>query len=334
MSWFESTLIFAIEFVRAYWIWLLVAWLTAGAAGFAITFLYVRYRLTTTGIAPAHEITSVEKLIPESKHLELDCARIHYVQSGTGPDVVLLHGIGASIYVWRFLFPILQMRHRVTAFDLPGFGQSCKEADRDYGLDAQTNAIIAALDSMGIQKAQLVGSSMGGAIALWMAKLHPERFEHVAVLGPATNSLVIPSRLKHLAPTAPWFRFGLQREVMKLLLGFVVSRREYVTDEVVEKYLEPFKDRGEGVRAFVAATSLLADPRLPGQLKTLTSKTLVIWGAKDNLVKRWSIRKLMRILPNATLIEHPTAGHHIMEDEPVWTAKHLELFFSDSSSNS
>jgi pimeloyl-ACP methyl ester carboxylesterase len=137
-----------------------------------------------------------------------------------------------------------------------------------------------------------------------------------------------------LAPTAPWFRFGLQREVMKLLLGFVVSRREYVTDEVVEKYLEPFKDRGEGVRAFVAATSLLADPRLPGQLKTLTSKTLVIWGAKDNLVKRWSIRKLMRILPNATLIEHPTAGHHIMEDEPVWTAKHLELFFSDSSSNS
>src|SRR5688572_13714554 len=65
--------------------------------------------------------TDPESLIPESNFVEVNGACLHYVQAGQGPDVVLLHGIGASIFIWRFLFPLLQTHYRVTAFDLLGF---------------------------------------------------------------------------------------------------------------------------------------------------------------------------------------------------------------------
>ncbi|MES2855644.1 MAG: alpha/beta hydrolase [Bdellovibrionota bacterium] len=331
MESFEPYLSNLIAFVLEYWVWILGVWVGAGALSFALTFWYIRFRLTTTGIATAQEISSLEKLIPDSRFIEVDGARIHYVQAGEGTDVVLLHGIGASVFIWRFLFPILQVRHRVTAFDFPGFGQSCKEPGRDYGLDAQATLIAKALESMGIEKPFLVGSSMGGAIALWMAKLWPDRFLKIAVLGPATDPTFIPPQLKIFAPTAPWFRFGLHRDLMKLLLGYVVSRREFITDDVVERYLEPFKDKGLGLRAFVASTAVLSDRRLPGSLRDLAADVLVIWGARDFMVKRWSIKKLMRTLPKAALVEHPTGGHHIMEDEPAWIAKQLEIFFASLS---
>jgi abhydrolase domain-containing protein 6 len=321
----------ALKFVLENWIWILAVWFLAGATGFAFAFWYIRHRLRTTGIASANEISSIAKLIPESRFIEVNGAKIHYVQAGEGTDVILLHGIGASVFIWRFLFPILQQRHRVTAFDLPGFGQSSKEPHRNYGLDSQAQSIRAAMDQLGIGEAKLVGSSMGGAISLWMAKLWPDRFSQVAVLGPATDSLMIPPQLQMLAPAAPYARFGLHRDLMKLLLGYVVSRREFITDDVVEQYLAPFKDRGEGLRAFVAATAALSDRRLPRELHDLKAEVLVVWGQRDFMVKRWSIRKLMRTLPHATLIEHPTGGHHIMEDEPAWIAKQLEVFFAQSS---
>lgn len=267
------------------------------------------------------------QLIPESKFVEIDGALLHYVQAGKGSDVVLLHGIGASIYTWRLLFPFLQTRHRVTAFDLPGFGLSCKEASRDYGLDAQSVLIKNAIEHLRLKKPALVGSSMGGAIALWMAKLYPDAFPKVLVLGPATDASLVPLPIHRFASFAPLFKRALNRHTMKLILRRVISKSDVITDEVVESYLSPFLDQGDSLRAFWSATSLLGDRRLPGRLQDVRSEVLVIYGELDFMVPRRSIDKLMRTLPNATLITHADAGHHIMEDDPQWVATLIERFF-------
>lgn len=271
----------------------------------------------------------LEALIPDSCFLQLDGIDIHYVQAGQGSDIVLIHGIGASVFVWRFLFPLLQTHHRVTALDLPGFGKSSKHAKRDYGLDAQTETVVRALEQLGIQKALVVGSSMGGTISLWLAKKYPDRFAKIAVLAPATDSSLIPAQVKHFATAAPLMRKALNRKTMKLILSQIIHRKEVITDDVIDSYLSPFRDGSDGIRAFWAAMSLLTDPRLPHDLHKVSSRVLVIHGERDLMVTRRSIGKLMALLPNASLLTHPDGAHHIMEDEPAWTARALILFLRE-----
>jgi pimeloyl-ACP methyl ester carboxylesterase len=283
---------------------------------------------TTSGIPPANPPETLEELIPDSRYVEVDGATLHYVQAGEGSDIVLLHGIGASVYIWRFLFPLLQLRHRVTAFDIAGFGKSSKDAKRNYGLDSQSELLANALTQIGINEANLVGSSMGGAIAFWMGKRWPERFKNIVGLGPATDSSLVPTLTQHFAITAPLLRYTVNKHSIKFVLNYVVSNRKLVTDTVVDRYLEPFIDKGQGLRAFFAATSVLSDRRLPTGLADSKARMLIIWGAKDYLVPRRSMTKLRAVLPSAAFIEHETGGHHIMEDEPVYTAEKIETFFA------
>lgn len=287
--------------------------------------------LAGADIPPVNPPETLAELIPDSLFVEVDRAKLHYVQAGEGADIVLLHGIGASVYIWRFLFPLLQARHRVTAFDIAGFGKSSKHARHNYGLDSQADLIAKALSQIGIEKAILVGSSMGGAIGLWMAKKYPERFEQVVALGPATDSTFIPTATQYFAITAPLFRYTVNKHTIKLVLNYVVSRRQLITDKVVDSYLEPFRDRGEGLRAFIRATSILSDRRLPSGLADVKADVLVIWGANDYMVPRFSMNKLMRILPRATFVEHESGGHHIMEDEPIYIARQIETFLAPKS---
>jgi pimeloyl-ACP methyl ester carboxylesterase len=131
----------------------------------------------------------------------------------------------------------------------------------------------------------------------------------------------------YLAGAAPLFRRALNRRLMKTLLGAVVARRELITPEVVDAYLNPFLDTGEATHTFIAATSVLSDSRLPGALAEVKSEVLIAYGERDRMVTRRSIERLAELLPRVQLLTHPEGGHHIMEDEPAWTARHLEEFF-------
>jgi pimeloyl-ACP methyl ester carboxylesterase len=280
-------------------------------------------------LQPGHlELDQIAELIPESKFIDIDGHRLHYVQSGQGPDVVLIHGIGASVFIWRFLFPLLQKHYRLTAFDLTGFGKSSKDRRFDYGLDSQAAMIIKALSAIGIERAHLVGSSMGGAVALWMARESFARFPKVAVLGPAADSALVSSKVKHLAATAPFLRHSLNRQTMRMFLRRVVVNKGLVTDDVVEKYLEPFLDNGDTLHAFIASTSLLSDSRLPSGLSDIKSEVLIVWGEHDLQVPRRSLDRVIKAIKHSHLAVHRNAGHHIMEDDPTWTANELEGFFN------
>src|SRR5262245_10719982 len=77
----------------------------------------------------------------QSRFCEINGRTIHYIQTGTGPHLVLIHGIAASLYIWRFMIPQLAKHYTVTALDLPGFGFSSKHPDHDYGLDQQVENV-------------------------------------------------------------------------------------------------------------------------------------------------------------------------------------------------
>jgi pimeloyl-ACP methyl ester carboxylesterase len=266
---------------------------------------------------------------PEFKNLKLPGSddSVHYLQAGAGPDLVLLHGLGASLIIWRSVLPILARRFRVTAFDLPGFGQSSKDRLGDYGLDAQAKRLLVAMDELQIHQAFLVGSSMGGAIALWLSKTHPERFKAVAALAPATDPNLVLPQLRLLRPTLPFMQYAMNRHLTSLILRRVLSRRELITPELAHAYFEPYRSDRNTVRTFWRALELLRDSRLPNELANISVPILILYGKKDRMVPWRSIQHLHDVLPNATFKTHATAGHHMMEDEPEWTAEEILQFF-------
>jgi pimeloyl-ACP methyl ester carboxylesterase len=275
----------------------------------------------------ASKIQSIHELIPDSRFIDVDGAKLHYVQAGEGPDVVLLHGLGASVFSWRFLFPLLQTKFRVTAIDVAGFGASTKSRKLDYGLDAQTERIAKLLEIIGIREALLVGSSMGGTIALWLARLYPERYMKILTLAPATDPKRVKPIYTQLGIVAPILNKALGKQVMRQLLLNAIGHEKLITERVVEKYLEPFGD-SETLRAFFAATRTLNDTRLPDSLRDVKAKTIVLWGARERVVRRKQMTELMGILPDAELFVNDVSGHHPMEDSPEWVAGHIERLYS------
>jgi pimeloyl-ACP methyl ester carboxylesterase len=113
---------------------------------------------------------------------EVDGLRLHYVASGRGPAVILVHGIGGFAESWRHNIGALAGRATVFAVDLPGFGGSAKPRTR-YCLGFFASALHGFVEALGLPRASLVGHSLGAAVAITYALTHPSRVERLALLG-------------------------------------------------------------------------------------------------------------------------------------------------------
>jgi len=128
--------------------------------------------------------------------------RQHYLEAGSGPPVVLLHGFPETSFAWRAQIPVLSERHRVIAPDLRGYGASEKPA---AGYDKRTMAkdLVALLDSLGIGKIALVGHDRGARVATRFAKDHPGRL----VVMDNVPTRTVARRVDAKVARAYWFFF-------------------------------------------------------------------------------------------------------------------------------
>jgi len=115
---------------------------------------------------------------------ELDGLRLHHVESGHGPAILLIHGLGGFAESWRHNIPALARHGRVLALDLPGFGRSAKPR-RPYTTAFLAQAVDAFLRALGVGSVRLVGHSLGGAVAARYAVEHPGQVERLALIAAA-----------------------------------------------------------------------------------------------------------------------------------------------------
>jgi pimeloyl-ACP methyl ester carboxylesterase len=255
---------------------------------------------------------------------------IAYRQTGHGPDLLCLHGIGASMIIYRRFTPLVSSEFRVTCLDFPGFGKSEKPRELTYGLDEQAQHLASAVEALGLKHPVVIASSMGGAISMAAAVKAPDLFRGIVALAPATDPTRIPTAL------LPMAKFGeaLHRlnpektryAIVKTVVAQVIARRELITPGLVALYFEPFRISELASAAFLKAFRLLADKRIPSLFRELKTPLLIVRGLRDRLVKQSSCEDLHRIVPDSELITHPTAGHHSMEDEPEFIAEELRKF--------
>ncbi|MGE5407775.1 MAG: alpha/beta fold hydrolase [Syntrophothermus sp.] len=260
--------------------------------------------------------------------------RISTVSAGEGDPVVCIHGLGATKASFLPTVSALADRHRVIALDLPGFGDSEKPLMAAYDAPYFAECVTSLLDELGIERAHLVGNSMGGRVAIELALLKPDRIERVALLTPALAWLrdrrwrwLLQAPLPLLGLVQPAPRVITEPIVRNLVPGGKDGWSAAGVDEFLRSFLSP---RGR-VAFYEAARNVYLDephgehgfwPRLAG----LSREALFVWGRRDQLVPIGFMKHVERVLPAARHLELD-CGHVPQLEAPEQThAAILRLF--------
>ncbi|MFK8138966.1 MAG: alpha/beta fold hydrolase [Bdellovibrionales bacterium] len=314
-------------------IFIVIGLLAGGYYGYLYLQSYLMYkRLERENLAAAHSDIWEDEDLEVEGHTEVGQHQIFSKALGRGSStLVFFHGISASHYTWRLVLPLLKKNFRLLVVDLPGFGQSSKIKNYSYNLDDQTELMHRFLRTYGVVKPILVGSSMGGNIALWMARQYPEEYQDLVVISPAVEPGI--GKLLNLRPLRFFARplsFVADRAFVERMLNLVVADKSIVTEEVIDAYFEPYSRNHLAVKSLIKAFDAVKDRRLPKRLKYLRAKTLILWGEKDKLTSIKAAPRLNSILPHSNLEVNELAGHHIMEDDPHWVADMIQLYFKNT----
>jgi pimeloyl-ACP methyl ester carboxylesterase len=129
------------------------------------------------------------ELPPQGKFIDIGQDRLHYIEQGSGPAVVLIHGLGGQSRNFAYLdIAALARNHRVVIVDRPGAGYSIRASGSDASISAQARTFAALFKALGIESAVVVGHSLGGAVALALALHHPEQVRRLALIAPLTHA--------------------------------------------------------------------------------------------------------------------------------------------------
>ena len=253
--------------------------------------------------------------------LDVNGETLHYIDEGKGPPVVLIHGFGGHTYSYRSLIPDLARDHRVIALDLLGFGYSERVPDGDYSHQAQAGRVVGLMDVLGIQKASLVGHSMGGEIAMRVAARWPERVDHLALVASVSGDRV------RTLPITPFLRPFLP--LFSVLFGKRMLRRSFrdkskVTDEVWEAYHRPATVRGSMDGLYKIMKHTRRDP--PIQFSSIKAPVLLLSAQYEKIIPGWMSRRLSERFPSAETAVIADAGHVLLEDRPAESNAVLRRF--------
>ena len=245
-------------------------------------------------------------------------SRIAYLDAGGGPPVILVHGFGGSLWQWEYQQAPLATHHRIITLDLPGSGLSDKP-DIAYTPDEMIAFFQGFMDALGIQKAALVGNSMGGGLVIGMAVTHPERVERVVLISgmPKNVREKLTGRLTRRAveTSAPvWLiRLGnwlAGRWVTEDVLQEMVYDHSLLTPAVIERSYQNRHRPGLIAPLMTTARTLpLWEQGLARRIGEIRQPTLVIWGEEDEVFPPDVGRELQATIKGASFALVPKAGH-------------------------
>jgi pimeloyl-ACP methyl ester carboxylesterase len=253
------------------------------------------------------------------KDIQVDGRRHCIADLGQGPPVVLLHGLGGSIYDWRHLLRPLSRDYRVIAVDLLGAGESELPPDEDYSVAAQARRVKGILDHLRIDRASLVGNSYGGGIALRFAQDWPERTARLVLIDSICYPENIPTYVTLAnAPCATCIARTIPlgtatRWVLQSGNG-TISR---IDKSELAVYFQELRAPGRPA-AIVHTVRAIVPPdttEFQTRLKAVQAPALLIWGKDDQTVPVALGRRLVKDLPDARL-EELDAGHIPNQERP------------------
>ena len=247
--------------------------------------------------------------------IEVDGVEIPYCQGGVGAPVVLLHGFADNKETWMPVGAQIARRHTLIAPDLPGYGAAGSIAPDQATLPALAQQTLTFLDRLGRRRVHLVGSSMGGGVALMMALLAPERVRSLTLLGSMGPEVVVSELKRRIVERDENFLLPTNHSEWEEMMDLIFSRRPVMPRQIrVYMAHRHIAAREIYMRQFDA----MIEPEnygFPTDLSGLKVPTLVVHGTEDNLVHFETGRLIAAELDNAELMMLPGVGH-----APHWEA--------------
>lgn len=260
---------------------------------------------------------------PAGRFVEVDGVRLHYVERGSGPTIVLLHGNGTMVQDWLAsgVFDALAGSHRVIAFDRPGFGHSERPRSRVWTPAAQARLIAAALEAMGVGEAVIVGHSFGTMVAAEMGLNHREAAASLVLIGgyyyPSARvdaALAAPQAIPGIGDAichivSPFLGAAMRRGMEAQIFGPAPVPAAWEENFPFEMTLRPSQMRAAAAEAalIVPAAASLA-PRLAG----LTLPVTLVAGDGDKVVSTSEQSgRLAGVLAQSELLVVAGAGHMV-----------------------
>ena len=269
------------------------------------------------------------------------------------PTIILLHGTSSSLHTWQGWMTSLMPDYCVIAMDMPGFGltgpfiadqvkvnklidNKVAKSNILYTPDHYASTVIAVMDALHVNKATLVGNSLGGKVAWLTAVDYPQRVERLILL----DAVGYPATPKHtpigfVLAKYPFLdgitQHVLPRAVVKKSLLSVYADDTKVTDALVQRYFELTLRAGNRK----ALTQRLREfDNIAGheRISKITVPTLIMWGAKDDLIPRQNAQKFHQHIKGSQLKVFDKLGHVPQEEDPDATVAIVKQFLSQTQS--
>lgn len=258
------------------------------------------------------------------KVMEVDGVPLHYIDKGSGPAIVMIHGFGGQTFSFRYQVEEFSRDHRCVAIDLKGFGYSARPEGGDYSLTEQARLVLRAMDQLGIDSAVLIGHSMGGEVAARAAAMAPQRVEKLALVAAPTGYPV------WMAPRTPLGKLllpALANMARRSARGKLFYDRTAVDFEaIVAEYERPGRIRG----SLNTIWQMWGDSRKKPELdfSRLTMPVLILWAEKERILAfdQRILRWLRKRLPDAQVVTIPRSGHLLLEEQPEASNSVLRAF--------
>ncbi len=241
--------------------------------------------------------------------IKTDCGRVSTMSAGQGKPIIMLHGLGATKAEFLpTLAALAPNGWRVITMDLPGYGDTDKPFPAGYDARFFARWVIATLDALGIDRAHVLGHSMGGRVALEVGMTAPDRTDRLVAMTPSMAWIGKPGWAPFLKLVRP--ELGIFQPAPKGFVEGIVRRvvpgseNHYVApalDEFMRSYLSP---RGR-VAFYASARNIALENPEPfwSRLQEMSPETLFIWGRRDTLVPIGFANHVRRTLPAATHVE-------------------------------
>jgi pimeloyl-ACP methyl ester carboxylesterase len=261
---------------------------------------------------------------------EVEGARMRYLRAGSGPPLILVHGLLAYSFSWRFTIPALSPHATIYAVDMLGAGYSDRPRNLDCRLRANAERLLRFADAIGVSRFDLLGTSYGGAVAMMAAAVCAERGER---RGNRIRRLILA------APVNPWSAHGRHfAPFVGSRLGSLVFRAAIVPMRftyhywlerlygdpgrippgTLAGYSAPYRIAGTFERALGIVRNWTDDlEELKSVLPGIADyPALLLWGSRDRAVEPGSAEPLRRVFKNCELVVLQGAGHMPYEEVP------------------
>lgn len=274
----------------------------------------------------------------ESGFVKVGRLTVHHTYGGRGtPPVLFIHGLGSSGYIeWRFNLPAIARRHRVLAPDLPGFGRTDKPRGGRYGIAFFARTLASYLDDRGIRSAVVVGTSMGGRVALELALRAPGRVNRLVLVNSlglgrpqiqffyplmvlprvGEAAMQVAKAAVHRVPPDVIRRFaaryaGVSADLHRTMDDAYLDdlREMYAADGYTDAYLST-------VRSMARPGALFGQHDLSASLARIRVPVQLIWGSDDPLFPVAHATRAHQLLADSRLAVIEGAGHTPQAERP------------------